>query len=83
MATQQRIEALKQHCQQWRDSLQNVTQNRDHLLAFQNEIFRFENDGENLVPTLIKEANDTVLQMQKILTQIESLQDRAILGEDA
>lgn len=82
MATQKRIETLKQQCQQWLDSLHNMTRHRDQLRACQNEIFIFENDGINILPTLIKEADDTVLQWQKILTKMESLRDRAILGED-
>jgi len=83
MATQEQIEVLKQYCQQWQDALQNVTKRRDQLLSWQNEgVFIFENNGENLLPTLIKEADSAVLQLQKILTKMESLRDRAINGED-
>ena len=82
MATQKRIEALKQHWQQLQDTLQSMTQDRDQLRACQNNTFMYENGGENLLPTLIKEAGDAILQWQKLLTIVESLRDRAILGED-
>ena len=83
MVTQERIEALKQYCQQWQDALQNVTKRRDQLLSWQNEgVFIFENNGQNLLPTLIEEADSAVLQLQKILTKMESFRNRAINGED-
>jgi hypothetical protein len=82
MATRKRIDTLKQLCQQLRDTLNDMTENRDQLLACQNELFVFENGGENLVPTLIKEANDAILQWQKLLAIAEPLRDKAIRGED-
>ena len=83
MATQQRIENLKTFCQQWRDQLQSAEKHRDELLYWQNNgLSIFENDGENLLPTLIKEADSAAQQYKKILIKIESLRDRAIAGED-
>ena len=83
MANQERIYALKQYCQHWRDNLQNVAKRRDQLLSWQKEgIFIFENGGENLLPTLIQEVDQAVLQLQKILIKMESLRDRSINGED-
>ena len=83
MPTQQRIENLKAYCQQWQESLENVTKRRDHLCSLQSEgLYIFENDGENLLPVLIKEADQAVLQLQKILIRMQSLRDRAVNGED-
>lgn len=52
------------------------------MIARSSELFIITNGSENLLPTLIREADDAIQQWQKILTQIESLRDRAIRGED-
>lgn len=84
MANQKRIEALQRFCEQWKESLNSAAANRDHLLSLQASGFSiFENDGPNLLPTLISEAEAAVLQLQKILIRMESLRDRAMRGEDA
>lgn len=83
MATQQRIDNLKKFCEQWKDHLRDAGKRRDELLFWQNNgLSIYENDGENLLPTLIAEADSAVLQYQKILIKMESLRDRAIAGED-
>lgn len=83
MATPNRIEALQRFCEQWKESLNALTARRDHLLSLQNTgVYIFENDGPNLLPTLISEADAAVLQVQNILIKMESLRDRALAGED-
>lgn len=83
MADQKRIEALQRFCEQWKKSLDSAAANRDHLLSLQaSGVSIFENDGPNLLPTLISEADAAVLQLQRILTNMESLRDRAMHGED-
>jgi hypothetical protein len=83
VATQQRIDNLKKFCEQWRAHLQDAVKRRDELLFWQsNGLSIYENDGENLLPTLIAEADNAALQYQKILIKMESLRDRAIAGED-
>lgn len=83
MATQQRIANLKKFCDQWKDHLQDAVKRRDELLFWQKDgLLIYENDGENLLPTLIAEADSAALQYQKILVKMESLRDRAIAGED-
>ena len=83
MATQQRIDDLSRFCEQWKDHLQDAEKRRDELLFWQrNGLSIYENDGENLLPTLIAEADSTALQYKKILIKMESLRDRAIAGDD-
>lgn len=83
MATQQRIENLKKFCQQWKEHLESAERRRNELLFWQsNGLYIYENDGENLLPTLIEEADSAVQQYKKILIKMESLRDRAIAGED-
>ena len=83
MATQQKIDNLKKVCDQWRDYLKNAVKRREELLFWQSQdLYIYENDGENLLPTLIAEADSAALQCQSILIKMESLRDRAIAGED-
>ncbi|MET3132634.1 hypothetical protein AAKU55_002911 [Oxalobacteraceae bacterium GrIS 1.11] len=85
MATQQRIDNLTQFCEQWENRMQDAGKRRDELLFWQaNGLSVSENsdDGENLLPTLIAEADRATLQYQKILVKMKSLRDRAIAGED-
>ena len=83
MATQQRIDSLRKFCEQWEDHLNNAEKRRTELLFWQkNGLSIFENDGENLLPTLIMEADSDVQQYKKILIKMQSLRDRAIAGED-
>ena len=83
MADRKRIEALQRFCEEWKISLDSAAANRDHLLSLQaSGVSIFENDGPNLLPTLISEADAAVLQLRKILSSMESLRDRAIRGED-
>ena len=83
MATAKRIESLMAYCEQWKRSLESLTTRRDELLSAQaNGISIFENDRDNLLPALIREADAVVLQVQKILLKMQSLRDRAISCED-
>jgi hypothetical protein len=83
MATQKRIEDLTTYCERWQDCLKSAIDSRSHLLYLQGMgVSTFENDGPDLLPTLITEADAAVLQYQRILIKMESLRDRAIAGED-
>jgi len=83
MATKERIDNLKKFCEQWKEQLQNAEKRRGELLFWQQiGLTVYENDGENLLPTLVAEADSAVLQYQRILIKMESLRDRAIAGED-
>lgn len=83
MTDPKRIEALRRFCEQWKESLNELTARRDHLLSLQNTgMYIFENDGPDLLPTLISEADAVVLQVQNILIKMESLRGRALAGED-
>jgi len=83
MPTQSRIEALRQFCQQWHEHLQSALRRRDELLGWQSKgLSIYEHDGDNLLPTLIDEADKAVQQYKKILIKMESLRDHAICGED-
>ncbi|GMR03577.1 MAG: hypothetical protein BMS9Abin22_078 [Gammaproteobacteria bacterium] len=83
MASEQRIEDLKTYCKQWQESIQHMAKRRDQLIAWQKEgTVIIENDNENILPTLITEADDAVKLYQRIHKKMESLRDRAINGED-
>ena len=84
MATPERIADLEAYCKQWEDSLANVTERRDQLLSWQsNGMHIFENDSEeDLLPTLIAEADSAARTFQKVLIRMQFLRDRAIAGED-
>jgi hypothetical protein len=82
MSTQQRIDALKQSSEHWERRLQNLTEGRDELIAWQNEgVSVLNSSGENVLPSLIEEAEEAVQRVLKILTEMESLRDRALRGE--
>lgn len=82
MLTQQRIENLEKHCQQRQDNLQKLFDRKDRLLSeHKNGLFIFKNGSENILPVLIKEVDEEILQSQKILIKMESLRDSAISGQ--
>jgi hypothetical protein len=79
MATQQRIDNLSKFCEQWKDHLQDAEMRRDKLLFWRsNGLSIYENNGENLLPALIAEADGAALQYNKIFIKMEFLRDRAI-----
>lgn len=83
MATQQRINDLVKFCEQWKDYLLDAEKRREKLLFWQGSgLSIYENDGDDLLPSLIDEADSAALQYKKILIKMESLRDCAIAGED-
>ena len=84
MATPERIERLKTYCAQWKESLENVTKRLDELLSWQSAgVHIFESDrDEDILPTMIGEADAAARNLNAILIRMESLRDRAIAGED-
>jgi hypothetical protein len=84
MATAQRIENLKTYCAQWKESLESVTRRRDELLQWQSSgLHIYENDSrQDLLPTMINEADAAAKNLHAILVRMEALRDRAVAGED-
>lgn len=83
MATQQRIDDLKQFCQQWHERLQSIEKHREQLRIWQRNGLHIDDiDGKSLLPTLIEEADKDVQQNINILAKLNLLRDRAIAGED-
>ena len=66
MASAQRTKDLKTYCKQWKESLENIAARRDQLLAWQNDgLVFFEENNENILPTMISEADAVVLRLKK------------------
>ena len=83
MATQERIDALKGFCQQWLEQLENAEKRRTQLLFWQSQgLYIYESGNENMLPSLIAEADRAVQQYKKILIRMESIRDRAVAGEE-
>ena len=82
MHTQQRIDALKRSSKHWEHRLRKLAEGRDELIGWQNDGVAYLNSsGENVLPSLIEEAEEAVQRVLKILTEVESLRDRAMRGE--
>ncbi|WP_144408305.1 hypothetical protein [Sulfuricella sp. T08] len=83
MATENRIIYLKVYCDQWKDSLDRAEGQRDRLIELKNSgLSAFDDDGKELLPIMIEEADEAARLYKRILTKMESLRDRAISGGD-
>lgn len=84
MASAQRIENLKAYCAQWKESSEGLTKRRDELLSWQTQgIHIFEGRSkQDILPTMIAEADVAARNVYAILIRMEALRDRAIAGED-
>lgn len=83
MASKERIENLKKYCEQWEQSLENAEKQRDQLIELKNSgVSAVDNNGEELLPIMIEEADKAAIIYKKILIKMEALRDRATSGED-
>ncbi len=83
MPTQDRIEDLKNICQQRKEQLQYIEKRRDQLTRWQSGGLSLgEDEGEDLFLTLINDTDSTIQRYKKVLITMESLRNRAIAGED-
>jgi len=81
--TQDRIEDLKNICQQRKEQLQYIEKRRDQLTRWQSGGLSLgEDEGEDLFLTLINDTDSTIQRYKKVLITMESLRNRAIAGED-
>jgi hypothetical protein len=76
----QRIEQLKQACERWEDLLERSTKRRDELLILQSEGVSISEDGVNILPKMIDEADLAARNYQRILIRMQSFRDRVING---
>ena len=84
MASAERVENLKTYCKQWKESSENLTRRRDELLFWQSSGVHIFESGSNqdLLPTMIAEADAAARNVYAILIRMEALRDRAYAGED-
>ena len=84
MATPKRIADLKAYCEQWEECLNGVITRMDELRRWQDEgmhIFE-KDDTQDLLPTMIEEADYAARNLKTILIRMQDLHNRAIAGED-
>lgn len=84
MATEERIDNLNKFCEQWKESLKSAEKQRDNLIELKNSgVSAFDDNGKELFPTMIEEADEAAKIYKKILIKMESIRDGAISGEGA
>ena len=82
MATEQRIEELKQYVRDWEDALETVTRIRDRLMQDRERgLTLLEKEGNDVLPDRILEADKAVRQHHQIVINMTARRDRAIAGD--
>lgn len=80
MTDLERIKQLDAYCSQWRQSVDHYEELRNQLLKWQEMGMRhYTSDSEeDLMPTLIREAENAIQLHKVILCRIESLREKSI-----
>jgi hypothetical protein len=83
MASEERIAELADYVKDWEEMYANVCAKRDKLFVLKGKGAAISNDaGEDVLQRMIEDADSAARQLQRVVTQAQSLLGRAQAGED-
>lgn len=83
MASEERIKQLEAYVRDWKAARDTVTGIRDRLLRDKKlGLTLLDENGNDVMPDRINEADAAVRQHDEIVARMTSLKDRAVSGED-